>query len=147
MQAINAVDLYLLGFLNRFAHRSPIFDQSISFLANQPLLKAGLLTSALWLAWFRPNPNQKLRRELVISTLAATVTSTINAGVEQYHGTLQAGIPWCRLGSSQAADTDGGMYISPSFVGIPSGNVPYPILAFAALLPWIFFQTRSLLPW
>src|SRR5437764_482726 len=75
MQAINAVDLYLLGFLNRFAHRSPIFDQSISFLANQPLLKAGLLTSALWLAWFRPNPNQKLRRELVISTLAATVTS------------------------------------------------------------------------
>jgi lipopolysaccharide transport system permease protein len=27
-----------------------------------------------------------------------------------------------------------------SFVGIPSGNVPYPILAFAALMPWIFFQ-------
>src|SRR5207248_11654030 len=75
MQAINAVDLYLLGFLNRFAHRSPIFDQSISFLANQPLLKAGHLTSALWLAWFRPNTNQKLRRELVISNLDANVPS------------------------------------------------------------------------
>jgi len=30
-----------------------------------------------------------------------------------------------------------------SFVNIPSGNVPYPILAFAALLPWIFFQESA----
>src|SRR6266705_169742 len=29
------------------------------------------------------------------------------------------------------------------FVGIPSGNVPYPILAFAALMPWIFFQESA----
>lgn len=27
-----------------------------------------------------------------------------------------------------------------SFVGIESGGIPYPILTFAALLPWIFFQ-------
>lgn len=27
-----------------------------------------------------------------------------------------------------------------SFVGIDSGDVPYPILTFAALLPWVFFQ-------
>jgi lipopolysaccharide transport system permease protein len=30
-----------------------------------------------------------------------------------------------------------------SFIGIPSGDVPYPILAFAALLPWIFFQESA----
>ena len=30
-----------------------------------------------------------------------------------------------------------------SFVGIPSGHVPYPILAFAALMPWIFFQESA----
>ena len=30
-----------------------------------------------------------------------------------------------------------------SFVGIPSGSVPYPILAFAALMPWIFFQESA----
>jgi lipopolysaccharide transport system permease protein len=30
-----------------------------------------------------------------------------------------------------------------SFVGIPSGNVPYPVLAFGALLPWIFFQESA----
>lgn len=30
-----------------------------------------------------------------------------------------------------------------SFVGIDSGSVPYPILTFAALLPWTFFQESA----
>lgn len=30
-----------------------------------------------------------------------------------------------------------------SFVGIDSGDVPYPILTFAALLPWVFFQEST----
>lgn len=30
-----------------------------------------------------------------------------------------------------------------SFVGIDSGTIPYPILVFAALVPWIFFQEAT----
>ena len=30
-----------------------------------------------------------------------------------------------------------------SFVGIDSGDIPYPILTFAALMPWIFFQEAT----
>jgi lipopolysaccharide transport system permease protein len=30
-----------------------------------------------------------------------------------------------------------------TFVGIDSGNLPYPILTFAALMPWIFFQEAT----
>jgi lipopolysaccharide transport system permease protein len=30
-----------------------------------------------------------------------------------------------------------------SFVGIDSGSVPYPVLVFAALMPWIFFQESA----
>ncbi|MEQ6341726.1 MAG: ABC transporter permease [Gammaproteobacteria bacterium] len=30
-----------------------------------------------------------------------------------------------------------------SFVGIDSGDIPYPILTFAALIPWIFFQEAT----
>ncbi len=30
-----------------------------------------------------------------------------------------------------------------SFVGIDTGNIPYPILTFAALMPWIFFQESA----
>jgi lipopolysaccharide transport system permease protein len=30
-----------------------------------------------------------------------------------------------------------------SFVGIESGSVPYPILTFAALMPWVFFQDAT----
>src|ERR1700737_2355322 len=30
-----------------------------------------------------------------------------------------------------------------SFVGITSGNIPYPVISFTALLPWIFFQEST----
>lgn len=30
-----------------------------------------------------------------------------------------------------------------SFVGIDSGSIPYPVLVFAALMPWIFFQESA----
>ena len=30
-----------------------------------------------------------------------------------------------------------------SFVGIDSGDIPYPILTFAALMPWVFFQDAT----
>ena len=30
-----------------------------------------------------------------------------------------------------------------SFIGIDSGNIPYPILTFAALMPWILFQESA----
>ncbi len=30
-----------------------------------------------------------------------------------------------------------------SFVGIESGDIPYPVLTFAALLPWVFFQDST----
>ena len=30
-----------------------------------------------------------------------------------------------------------------SFVGIDSGDIPYPILVFAALMPWTFFQEAT----
>lgn len=30
-----------------------------------------------------------------------------------------------------------------SFIGIGTGNVPYPVLAFTALVPWVFFQEST----
>jgi len=30
-----------------------------------------------------------------------------------------------------------------SFVGIDSGSIPYPLLTFAALMPWVFFQEAA----
>ena len=30
-----------------------------------------------------------------------------------------------------------------SFIGIDSGSIPYPVLTFAALMPWIFFQESA----
>ncbi|WP_439365315.1 phosphatase PAP2 family protein [Bradyrhizobium sp. DASA03005] len=74
---MNPVDQYLLELFNGFAHRSPIFDSALIFLADQAVFKGALVTSLLWLAWFQRDPDQKLRRELVISTLAATVAALL----------------------------------------------------------------------
>jgi lipopolysaccharide transport system permease protein len=30
-----------------------------------------------------------------------------------------------------------------SFIGIPTGNIPYPVLSFTALIPWVFFQEST----
>lgn len=75
------VDLILLRLLNSVAHRSSSFDASVSFLADLPLFKGAVLTSVLWLVWFQPDRNQKLRREVVISTLAATIAALALAKV------------------------------------------------------------------
>lgn len=50
-------------------------------LTEQAVVRGGFLTSLLWLGWFQRDPNQKLRRELVISTLAATITSLFTAQI------------------------------------------------------------------
>jgi undecaprenyl-diphosphatase len=76
-RTMNGTDLYLLGLFNGFAHRSSTFDASVVFLADQPMVKSGLLGSLLWVAWFRRDHSQKLHRELVISTLVATIASLI----------------------------------------------------------------------
>jgi len=30
-----------------------------------------------------------------------------------------------------------------SFINIPTGNIPYPVVAFTALVPWVFFQEST----
>lgn len=62
LRAMNAIDLYFLKLLNNFAHRSSIFDGSISFLSDQALLKGGLLTCTLAsLVPARPKPEAASR--------------------------------------------------------------------------------------
>ncbi|WP_196237341.1 phosphatase PAP2 family protein [Bradyrhizobium elkanii] len=78
-------DQYLLGLLNNVAHRSSIFDAAVRFVADQAVLKGALLTSLLWLAWFQRDPGQKLRRSLVISTLAATIASLLLAKIIRFY--------------------------------------------------------------
>ena len=50
------------------------------------------------------------------------------------------GVAWAVL---QPADDDGRVHdlLRPAWPGCPSGDVPYPLFAFAGLLPWTFFAT------
>ncbi|WP_407148790.1 phosphatase PAP2 family protein [Bradyrhizobium sp. ORS 86] len=78
-------DQYLLGLLNAFAHRSLIFDTAIGFVESQAVFKGAVVTSLLWLAWFQRDPDQKLRRSLVISTLAATIASLLLTKIIRFY--------------------------------------------------------------
>ena len=78
-------DQYLLELLNSLAHRSALFDTAVGFVAGQAVFKGALVTSLLWLAWFQRDPEQKLRRSLVISTLAATVASLLLTKIIRFY--------------------------------------------------------------
>lgn len=75
--AMNSIDLYFLELFNSIAHRSYVFDRTVGMVADNIVVKGALLTSLLWLAWFNKFENEKTKREFIIATIFATLTSTI----------------------------------------------------------------------
>lgn len=57
--------------------------------------------------------------------------------MEEHHSSLQAGIPRASVDLTEAVAAGVHLHAGRSFVGIDSGNIPYPILTFAALMPWV----------
>ena len=49
---MNPFDTSILQFLNRFAQRSPGFDQFVVFLSDFNLLKGGIVVGLIWWLWF-----------------------------------------------------------------------------------------------
>ncbi|WP_298428154.1 phosphatase PAP2 family protein [Rhodoblastus sp.] len=78
------VDLYLLGVFNKLAHTSYYFDTAVVLVGDSILIKGALLTSLLWLAWFRPGKSEKNNREFVIAIIAATITSILMIKIIRY---------------------------------------------------------------
>ena len=74
---MNFFDSAIVHGLNALAGRSNAFDAAIHALADLPLIKGGALAALLWAAWFRPTANRTRNRELVLATIAATVTSLV----------------------------------------------------------------------
>jgi lipopolysaccharide transport system permease protein len=62
--------------------------------------------------------------------------------VEEHHGALQAGVPWPAW-AVIASYADADLSLLRVFIGIDSGSMPYLVLAYAALLPWILFQESA----
>jgi hypothetical protein len=77
---MNNFDLSVLSFLNRFAHRSFTFDQTVVVLSNANLLKGGVIVGMIWWIWFDRVDVQR-KREALLAALMACVPALIIAKI------------------------------------------------------------------
>jgi undecaprenyl-diphosphatase len=78
---MNAFDVDIVLFLNRFAHRSWVFDNFISQVLQNDILKSGVITALVWWAWFRTPEQEDQRREIIISGLFAAFVAIVSARI------------------------------------------------------------------
>lgn len=75
---MNPFDTSILLFLNRFAQRSPRFDEFVVFLSDFNLLKGGIIVGLMWWLWFEPEDVRR-KREVLLAALIASVPALIIA--------------------------------------------------------------------
>jgi undecaprenyl-diphosphatase len=76
---MNPFDSTIFTFFNGFVHRSWAFDTFVSLLAENHLLKGGLIVALIWWAWFRPAQNQADTRRYLLAGMLACLFSVIVA--------------------------------------------------------------------
>ena len=77
---MNSFDLSIVSFINRFAQRSPTFDQLVVFLSISRLLKGGVIVGILWWVWFE-NDDVRRKRETLLAAIIASMPGLLIARV------------------------------------------------------------------
>ena len=80
---MNLFDLAILRFVNGFARESYTFDLVIAVVADNNLIKGGVIVPMLWWVWFRPDKNQGSKRTLILGTIVAGFFALVCARVLQ----------------------------------------------------------------
>ncbi|MBK8945688.1 MAG: phosphatase PAP2 family protein [Ignavibacteriae bacterium] len=75
------LDLIIIEYLNQFSQQSLFFDKFIVFLSNNNLLKGGILSFAIWWAWFFNRNSNFGNRILVISNLVGSFIAMATARI------------------------------------------------------------------
>jgi undecaprenyl-diphosphatase len=76
---MNWIDVPIISFLNRFANHSSTFDQLVWLIANNSLLKSGVIIALLYWTWFRKNEGPADHRATLIFGLVASCTAVLIA--------------------------------------------------------------------
>lgn len=73
-EALTALDLPIIRFLNSFANVHGFVDWTLVFVSQNTLMKGGMFMLLTWWLWFRIVPNQRqLREKLIASSIAVVV--------------------------------------------------------------------------
>ena len=78
---MNFFDYPIITFVNQFSQHSWLFDNIITFLSGNQLLKGGVLTTIIWWAWFKSEQRHSHNRDHIISTLFSCVVAMTLARV------------------------------------------------------------------
>jgi len=78
---LNPFDQAVLGFLNRFAQRSPTFDDLVVLVNDNNLLKGGFIMALYWWAWFRHGEERKEKREYLLFAMIAGAFAVLVARI------------------------------------------------------------------
>lgn len=68
---MNGFDAAIMAALNAFARKNWLFDQGVSFLSENSLLKGGLLAALLWWFWFKADVDDEFRKRVVATIVAS----------------------------------------------------------------------------
>lgn len=65
------LDLSILLFINRLAHRSSVFDEIVVLASGNNFIKGGIVFAVVWYLWFQ-NEDARRKRECVLAGVAAS---------------------------------------------------------------------------
>ena len=79
---LQQIDLTILQFFTQLGGNTPAFDQLVVLIVSNDLVKGGPILAFLWWFWFKPDPAQHSRREIIISCMfAALIAAAASRGL------------------------------------------------------------------
>lgn len=81
---MNDLDQAITLFVNRAAHYSAGFDQTVVFLSSSDLVKGGAVVAAVWAAWFSDGAASLHRRTMLLGAIVGSLAGLFVARVLAY---------------------------------------------------------------
>jgi len=78
---MNFFDSSIINFLNQFSHHSWAFDNVLTFLADNNLVKGGIFTIIIWFVWFKNSEGQADIREHIIAIILSCFVAMLLARI------------------------------------------------------------------
>ncbi|MBU3146136.1 phosphatase PAP2 family protein [Clostridium sp. CF012] len=76
---MNIFDSTIINFFNKFSQQSFVFDNTMTFLADNNLVKGGIFAIVIWWFWFKKSEGEANIREHIISIILSCFIAMILA--------------------------------------------------------------------
>jgi undecaprenyl-diphosphatase len=77
---MNPFDQSIMSFINRFAHRSLVFDELVVLVSDNNFIKGALVFAVIWYLWFQ-NEDTRKKRECLLAGVSASFVGLVVARI------------------------------------------------------------------